>query len=96
MLVIVILILAIVNIFALTNIQTYYATLYQNAGISSSKALGVYSAVENAAMAAGPVVFSYIASENTAPRMKILAGSLQGGLFLFALISGICGGKHSS
>jgi predicted MFS family arabinose efflux permease len=93
MLVIVILILAIVNIFALTNIQTYYATLYQNAGISSSKALGVYSAVENAAMAAGPVVFSYIASENTAPRMRLLAGTLLGGLFLFALVSGICGSK---
>ncbi|MDR1398840.1 MAG: MFS transporter [Treponema sp.] len=93
MLVIVIFILAIVNIFALTNIQTYYATLYQNAGISSSKALGVYSAIENAAMAAGPVVFSYIASENTAPKMKILAGALLGGLFLFALIVGICGGK---
>jgi hypothetical protein len=38
MLVIVILILAIVNIFALIKIQTYYATLYQNAGISSPKA----------------------------------------------------------
>ncbi|MDR2418725.1 MAG: MFS transporter [Treponema sp.] len=95
-LVVVIFILAIVNIFALTNIQTYYATLYQNAGISSSKALGVYSAVENASMAAGPVVFSYIVSENIALRMRILAGVLLGGLFLFTLFSGICGGKATS
>jgi hypothetical protein len=96
MLIIVIFILAIVNIFALTNIQTYYAILYQNADISSSKALGVYSSVENAAMATGPVVFSYIASENIALRMRILAGVLLGSLFLFTLISGICGGKPIS
>jgi predicted MFS family arabinose efflux permease len=87
MLVIVICILAVITIFSLTNIQTYYAMLYQNAGISSSKALGVYSSVENASMAAGPVVFSYIASENTAPRMRILAGVLLGSLFLFTLFS---------
>jgi predicted MFS family arabinose efflux permease len=87
MLVIVICILAVINIFSLTNIQTYYATLYQNAGISSSKALGVYSAVENASMAFGPVVFSYIASEHTASRMRIVAGVLLGSLFLFALFS---------
>jgi hypothetical protein len=78
------------------NIQTYYATLYQDAEISSSKALGVYSAVENAAMAAGPVVFSYIASENTALRMRTLAGDLMGGLLLFALISGARGGDKTS
>jgi predicted MFS family arabinose efflux permease len=87
MLVIVIFILAVINIFSITNIQTYYATLYQNAGISSSKALGVYSAVENASMAVGPIVFSYIESENIALRMKILAGVLLGSLFLFTLFS---------
>jgi predicted MFS family arabinose efflux permease len=87
MLVIVIFILAVINIFSIPNIQTYYATLYQNAGISSSKALGVYSAVENASMAVGPIVFSYIASENIALRMRILAGVLLGSLFLFTLFS---------
>jgi predicted MFS family arabinose efflux permease len=87
MLIIVIFILAIINIFSIPTIQTYYATLSQNAGISSSKALGIYSAVENASMAAGPIVFSYIASENIAPRMKILAAVLLGSLFLFALSS---------
>jgi predicted MFS family arabinose efflux permease len=87
MLVIVICILAVINIFSLTNIQTYYATLYQNAGISSSKALGVYSAVENASMALGPVVFSYIASENIAPRMRVLAVVLLGSLLFFTLFS---------
>jgi predicted MFS family arabinose efflux permease len=87
MLVIVILILAIVNIFDLTNIQTYYATLYKGASVSSSKAMGVYSAAENMAMAAGPVIFSYIASENTALRMRIMAGILLGSLFLFTVIS---------
>jgi predicted MFS family arabinose efflux permease len=87
MLVIVIFILAVINIFSITTIQTYYATLYQNTGISSSKALGVYSAVENASMAAGPIVFSYIASYHIALRMRILAGVLLGSLFLFTLFS---------
>jgi predicted MFS family arabinose efflux permease len=87
MLVIVICILAIINIFSVANIQTYFATLYQTSGIASSKALGVYSAVENASMALGPLVFSYIASENIALRMRILAGVLLGSLLLFTLFS---------
>jgi predicted MFS family arabinose efflux permease/outer membrane protein assembly factor BamB len=87
MLVIVIFILAIINIFTTVNIQTYYTTLYQDTGIASSKTLGVYSAVENAAMAVGPVIFNYIASENTALRMRIGAGVLLGSLLLFALFS---------
>jgi predicted MFS family arabinose efflux permease len=89
MLITVIAILAIANIFALTNIQTYYATLYQNTRVSSSKALGVYSAVENAAMATGPVVFSYIAVENAPQRMKLVAIILLGCLVLFLAASSI-------
>jgi predicted MFS family arabinose efflux permease len=87
MLVIVITILAIVNIFALTNIQTYYASLYQNTRILPSRALGIYSAVENISMAAGPVIFSYIAAENIAWRMRLLTAVLMATLFLFILIS---------
>jgi uncharacterized membrane protein YphA (DoxX/SURF4 family) len=59
-LVFVIVLLAIANIFAITNPQTYYATLYQKTRTSSVKALSAYSAVENFSMAIGPVVFSYI------------------------------------
>jgi predicted MFS family arabinose efflux permease len=89
MLVTVIAILAIANIFALTNIQTYYATLYQGTRVSSSKALGIYSAVENAAMATGPVVFSYIAAENAPQRMKLVAVILLSCLILFLVTSSI-------
>jgi predicted MFS family arabinose efflux permease len=96
MLVIVIIILAIVNIFALTNIQTYYATLYQSSRVSSSKALGVYSAVENMSMAVGPVVFSYIAVNNISWGLKIFPAVLLISLFLFILIAGIFKDKKKS
>jgi predicted MFS family arabinose efflux permease len=90
-LIVVIVILAIVNIFALTNIQTYYAVLYQNTKVSSSKALGVYSAVENMSMAAGPVVFSYMVSRDIAFGMKLFSAILLASLLLFVLISGAAG-----
>jgi predicted MFS family arabinose efflux permease len=89
MLIIVIIILAIVNIFALTNIQTYYALLYQNTRVSSSKALGVYSTVENMSMAIGPVVFSYIVSSNITWGLRLFSVILLASLFLFILIAGI-------
>jgi predicted MFS family arabinose efflux permease len=89
MLVLVIIILSIANIFALTNIQTYYATLYQNMRISSMKALSVYSAVENISMAIGPVVFSYMLAYDIGFGMKLFAIVLLAALLLFMLISGI-------
>jgi predicted MFS family arabinose efflux permease len=85
MLVAVIVILAIANIFALTNIQTYYTTLYQGTRVSSSKALGVYSAVENISMAVGPVAFSYMAAKNIAGGMRLFAVILLACLALFIL-----------
>jgi predicted MFS family arabinose efflux permease len=88
MLVGVITILAVVNIFALTNIQTYYTTLYQKTRLSSSKALGVYSAVENLSMAIGPVVFSYIlAGKSLAMGLRLSVAVLLGCLLLFLVIS---------
>jgi predicted MFS family arabinose efflux permease len=87
MLIIVIIILAIVNIFALTNIETYYTALYQNTRISSSKAMGIYSAVENMSMAVGPVVFSYIAAANIGGGLKLISGILLASLLLFIIIS---------
>jgi predicted MFS family arabinose efflux permease len=95
MLVVVITILAIVNIFALTNIQTYYASLYQNTRILPSRALGVYSAVENIAMAVGPVVFSYIAAGNIVWRMKLFTAILLATLLLFMLISRLFGSRKT-
>jgi predicted MFS family arabinose efflux permease len=91
MLVIVTVILAIVNIFALTNIQTYYASLYRNSRILPSRALGVYSAVENISMAVGPIVFSYIVAENIAWGMRLFTVILLAALFLFILISRLFG-----
>jgi predicted MFS family arabinose efflux permease len=96
MLIVVMVILAMVNVFALTNIQTYYAVLYQNTKISSSKALGIYSAVENMSMAAGPVVFSYLASGSTGLGLKFVSGILVASLLLFILVSGALGGKKLS
>jgi hypothetical protein len=98
---------AIVNIFALTNIQTCYASLYRNTGILPSRAPGVYSVVEHISMAVGPIVFSYTAAENIAWRNEHPRSELRGikpdfrmrpftvilpaALFLFVLISGIFG-----
>jgi predicted MFS family arabinose efflux permease len=85
----VIAILAIANIFAITNIQTYYASLYQNRGVSSMKALSLYSAVENISMAIGPVVFSYILANNISSSIKLFALVSASGLALFLLISAV-------
>ncbi|MDR0402705.1 MAG: MFS transporter [Treponema sp.] len=83
-----IVLLAIANIFALTNIQTYYATLYRNSRTSSVKALSAYSAVENLSMAIGPVVFSYIlAGTDLVMGLRIFAAALLGCLLLFLLVS---------
>lgn len=87
MLIIVTVILAIVNIFALTNIQTYYASLYRNTRILPSRALGIYSAVENLSLAAGPIVFSYIVAENIVLGMRMLAIVLAASLLIFVFIS---------
>jgi predicted MFS family arabinose efflux permease len=86
MLIAVIIILAVANIFALTNIQTYYATLYQNRNVSSMKALSLYSAVENISMAIGPMVFSYILANNISSGIRLFAVVSASGLVLFLLI----------
>jgi predicted MFS family arabinose efflux permease len=87
MLIVSIVLLSIVNIFALTNIQTYYASLYQAAGVSSMKALSVYSAVENISMGIGPLAFSYIMANNSVLGMKLFAIALLACLSLFMLVS---------
>jgi predicted MFS family arabinose efflux permease len=89
MLIIVIVLLSIANIFALTNIQTYYATLYQGNRVSSMKALSVYSAVENISMAIGPLVFSYILAGNIVSGMRIFVFISIACLILFFTISGL-------
>jgi DHA1 family multidrug resistance protein-like MFS transporter len=87
-LVFMIVLLAIANIFASTNLQTYYATLYQKTRTSSVKALSAYSAVENISMAIGPVVFSYIlAGKNHAMGLRLFAAALLGCLLLFLIVS---------
>ena len=87
MLIVTIVLLAIVNIFAATNIQTYFSLLYQKERISSIKALGVYSVIENIAMAAGPIVFSYILAINIASGIRIMAITMLGLTVVFALVS---------
>jgi predicted MFS family arabinose efflux permease len=93
-LVLVVGLLAIVNIFALTTMQTYYATLYQKTRLSSVKALSAYSAMENMSMAVGPVIFSYILAGNSLiTSLRIFAAALLGSLVVFLLVSGISGNK---
>jgi predicted MFS family arabinose efflux permease len=89
MLIAAVILMSIANIFVLTNIQTWYATLYQNVEVSSMKAQSVYSAVENVSMAIGPVVFSYILAGNMGLSLKLFAGALLAGLVVFLLVSGI-------
>jgi MFS-type transporter involved in bile tolerance (Atg22 family) len=89
MLIISVLIIAIVNIFALTNIQTYYTLLYQHGKVSSVKAFGTYSIVENSSMAVGPIVFSYILANDISFGMKILAFVIFGCTILFTVTSAL-------
>jgi predicted MFS family arabinose efflux permease len=88
MLVFVIVLLAIANIFAITNMQTYYATLYQKTRTSSVKALSAYSAMENISMAIGPIAFSYIlAGKNLVMGLRLFVAFLLGCLLLFLIVS---------
>ncbi|MDR1216195.1 MAG: MFS transporter [Treponema sp.] len=87
MLIVTIVILAIVNIFAFTNIQTYYASLYQNAAVSPIKAQSVYSSIENISIAIGPIVFSYILAYDISLGMKVFAAVMAGCVLLFAITS---------
>jgi predicted MFS family arabinose efflux permease len=91
-------IIAIASIFALTNIQTYYATLYKDTLVPSITALSVYSMVENLALAVGPVVFSYIlmAERDLAQGLRFFAAAMLGCLAVFVIISGIAGKKKRS
>jgi predicted MFS family arabinose efflux permease len=73
--------LAVANIFAMTNIQTYYASLYkEDIHVSPTTALSIYSVVENLGLALGPLVFSYIAAAN----------SISQGMQIFSLSTVVC------
>jgi predicted MFS family arabinose efflux permease len=97
MLIAVVVLLAVANVFALTNIQTYFATLYQARNVSSMQALSVYSEVENISMAVGPVVFSYILASNIAGGMRIFAIALVVCLLIFMLFTIVSGsGKRTA
>jgi predicted MFS family arabinose efflux permease len=93
MLIAAVVIIAIANIFALTNIQTYFATLYQDGKVSSMTALSIYSMVENAAMAIGPILFSYILVKNIAGGMKLFSAALLASIVIFLVISTVFGKK---
>jgi predicted MFS family arabinose efflux permease len=98
MMIVAVVIIAIASIFALTNIQTYYATLYQDTLVPSITALSVYSMVENLALAVGPVVFSYVlmSEGNLARGLRFFAAALLGCLAVFVIVSGIAGKKKRS
>jgi predicted MFS family arabinose efflux permease len=87
MLIIAVALFAIVSIFSQSNIQTYYTTLFSDTKVSTIKALSVYSAVENIAMALGPVVFSYILANNNSAGMKLFAANELGCLLAFIPLS---------
>jgi predicted MFS family arabinose efflux permease len=89
MLIAAVVILAIANIFVLTEVQTYYATLYQGTNVSSMKALSVYSAVENISMAIGPVIFSYILANDIATGMRIFAYVSLACLVIFLVLTAL-------
>jgi predicted MFS family arabinose efflux permease len=95
MLIVTVSILAIANIFTLTNIQTYFATLYHDTNVPSMQALSIYSAVENISMAIGPLVFSYVLANNIVFNMRLFAVALLICLVLFFVISGFSGGRKT-
>jgi predicted MFS family arabinose efflux permease len=97
MMLVAVVIIAIASIFALTNIQTYYSTLYKDTLVPSITALSVYAMVENLAMAVGPVVFSYILSQQDLARgLQFFAAVMLVCLVIFVVVSGIFGRKRKS
>jgi predicted MFS family arabinose efflux permease len=85
-----IVIFAMVNIFSQTNIQTYYASLYNTMpNVPPMKALSIYSVVDNISMALGPVVFSYILANNIGVYTRIFAAAELGCLILFIILSAV-------
>ncbi|GMO56622.1 MAG: hypothetical protein Ta2A_01930 [Treponemataceae bacterium] len=93
MMILTVVLLALANIFALTNIQTYYAILYAQTSVSPTKALSLYSATENIAMAIGPVVFSYLLARNIASGMKLFALISFAAMLLFVFITALSARK---
>lgn len=89
MLVLTIGMLAVASIFAMTNMQTYYAALYKEDGaVSPATALSMYSVIENLGLALGPLVFSYIASAQSLSRgMQLFSLSVAGCLIGFMVLS---------
>jgi predicted MFS family arabinose efflux permease len=83
--------LAVANIFAMTNMQTYYATLYkEDIHVSPTTALSIYSVVENLGLTLGPLVFSYISGANSINRgMQIFSLSALVCLIVFMVLSSI-------
>ncbi|GMO52077.1 MAG: hypothetical protein Ta2G_09900 [Termitinemataceae bacterium] len=86
-LIIAIIFMAVSNIFAATNIQTYYAGLYQLSEVSPAKALSLYSIFENLAVGIGPVVFSYILSGIVPIGIKMVVFIILTGMILFLIIA---------
>jgi predicted MFS family arabinose efflux permease len=90
MLVVTIGIIAVANIFTMTNMQTYYATLYQNdIQVSSTKALSIYTMVENMGLVIGPLIFSSIAANTITKGMKLFSLSVLVCLGIFMVFSSV-------
>ncbi|MDR2767760.1 MAG: MFS transporter [Treponema sp.] len=87
MLIVTVIIMAVANIFASTNIQSYYASLYQYYRVQPAQALSVFSAVENLAIGVGPVMFSYILANNIGGGIRIFALASLGCLIVFNIVA---------
>jgi predicted MFS family arabinose efflux permease len=90
MLVVTIGLIAVANIFTMTNIQTYYATLYKDdSQISSTEALSIYAMVENLGIALGPLIFSFIVVNTISKGMKLFSLSVLVCLGIFIIFSSV-------
>ncbi|GHT48885.1 hypothetical protein FACS1894102_2720 [Spirochaetia bacterium] len=95
-LIVTIIFMAVANIFALTNIQTYFSSLYQLYEVDSTKALSIYSIFENLAIGIGPVVFSYVLSGNIIFGIKTIVFVLLTALLVFLTTSALSVGRGSA
>jgi predicted MFS family arabinose efflux permease len=83
-------IIAVANIFTMTNTQTYYATLYKDdIQVSPAKALSIYAMFESFGLAIGPLIFSYIAANTITRGMRLFSLSLLVCLVFFMFISSV-------
>ncbi len=85
-LIITVVLMGIAITFAATALQTHFSALIAKTNASTTKAMSIYSAVENLSIAVGPIVFSYILMSGVGLGVQMLCGVVCACMILYLFI----------